>query len=109
MQPASRSALSDAALTWAQRIVWLVCIGVYLTVFIGGVRTGGDELLTMGRAIGLTLVAGVLGHTALGVLSRATLRTEQGPTADQAGQVGSLADLGSSTNVVQQEDEAAPA
>ena len=109
MRRASRPALDDAALSWGQRVLWLVCIGVYLTVFVGGVRGGGDELLTMARALGLTLVVGVLGHKALGLLSRATVHVEQGPTADQVGQVGSLADLMGSTNVAQQEDEAAPA
>ena len=47
--------LGGVALAWAGRCVWLICIGVYLTVFVGGILAGGDELLTMGRAVALTL------------------------------------------------------
>ncbi len=96
--------LDDSALAWAQRCVWACCIAVYLTVFVGGVMAGGDELLTMGRAVGLTLVAGLLGKLAVGYLAGATLPQESGRSADQSGQVGSLVDLAESTNVAQHED-----
>lgn len=110
-KPGSNPVLGETALAWGSRLVWLMCIGVYLMVFVGGVRDGGDELLTMARAIGFTLVVGVLGHKALGLLARATVPNEEekGLSADQAGQVGSLVDLVGSTNVAQHEDEAAPA
>lgn len=111
MQPQSelRLALNESQLDWARRLVWLICIGVYLTVFIGGIRGGGDELMTVGKAAAFTLVAALLGSKALGLLSRASLPVEQGQTAVQAGPVGSLVDLIASTNVANQEDEAAPA
>ena len=111
MQPQSelRLALNESQLDWARRLVWLICIGVYLTVFIGGIRGGGDELMTVGKAAAFTLVAALLGSKALGLLSRARLPEEQGQTADPAGPVGSLADLIASTNVANQEDEAASA
>ena len=102
-------ALNDSQLDWARRLIWLVCIGTYLTVFISGVRGGGDELMTVGKAAAFTLVAALLGSKAIGLLSRASLPEEQGPSAAQAGPVGSLADLVASTNVANQEDEAAAA
>jgi hypothetical protein len=98
--------LGEYALGWLQRGVWAMCVAVYLTVFLGGVLSGGDELMTMGRAIGLTLATGVLGKIALGFLARASLPEEQGPSAEQAGPIGSLVDLAASTNVAQQEDGA---
>jgi hypothetical protein len=105
-----RPVLDDSTLAWAQRTVWAVCIGIYLFVFVGGVMSGGDELLTMGRAIALTVAAAVLGKLALGLLAKASLPEEQGPSADQPGPVGSLVDLVASTNVAQQlEDTASPA
>jgi hypothetical protein len=96
--------LDDSALAWVQRCVWACCIAVYLTVFVGGVMAGGDELLTLGRAVGLTLVAGFLGKKAIGYLAGATLPEQSGRSADQSGQVGSLVELVESTNVAQQED-----
>ena len=104
-----RAALTDSQLDWARRLVWLVCIGTYLTVFIGGIRGGGDELMTVGRAAAFTLVAALLGSKAIGLLSRASLPEQPGPSADQAGPVGSLVGLVGSTNVANQEDEAAAA
>ena len=105
-----RPVLDDNALGWAQRAVWAICIAVYLTVFVGGLQAGGDELLTMARAVAFTLAAAVLGKVALGLLARASLPEEQGPSADQPGPVGSLVDLAASTNVAQQlEDTATPA
>lgn len=100
--------LDENALGWARRGVWALCIGVYLIVFVGGLRAGGDELLTMGRAIGTTLTAAVLGNIAVGLLGRASL-PEKGPSDEQPGPVGSLVDLIESTNVAQQEDTATPA
>ena len=35
--------VGDFGLAWAQRVVWAVCIGVYLTVFIGGIQAGGGD------------------------------------------------------------------
>jgi hypothetical protein len=102
----AKRVLDDAALAWAQRGVWALCIAVYLTVFIGGVTSHGDELMTMARAIATALAAGVLGKIAVGLLARASLREESGPSANQDGPVGSLADLVASTNVAQHEDTA---
>ena len=90
----------------ARRFVWLICAVVYLWVFVGGIRAGGDDLLTLARAIGFTLAAGVLGHKAVGILSRASLPSEPGPSADESGPVGSLAELIGSANVGQHEDRA---
>ena len=95
--------LADSTLAWVQRCVWAGCIAIYLTVFIGGVMAGGDELLTMGRAAGLTLVAGLLGKMAVGYLAEASLPEESGQSAEQSRQVGSLVDIVESTNVAQQE------
>jgi hypothetical protein len=108
------AALDDAGLAWAQRVVWVVCLGVYLTVFVGGIYAGGAELITVGRAALLTLVAAVLGKMALNLLANASLPilastpppVEQGPMANEEGKLGSLADLGLSANVPQHEDEA---
>jgi hypothetical protein len=99
-----RPVLSEGAMSWADRILWAVCIAVYLTVFIGGIRSGGAELMAMGRAVGFTLAVGVLGKLAIGLLGRARLPEEQGPSADELGQVGSLGDHIGSTNVAQQDD-----
>jgi hypothetical protein len=99
-------ALDEAAMGKVQGAVWAVCVGVYLTVFIGGLQAGGSELITLGRATVFTLVAAVLGRVALALLGRASLPVEQGPTADKEGPVGSLVDLMASTKVAQQEDQA---
>jgi hypothetical protein len=100
----NRPALDDAALGLLQRGVWMLCIGIYLTVFIGGIAAGAAELMTLARAVAFTLAAAVLGRIALGLLARSSLAAEKGPTADQDGKVGSLIDLASSTNVAEQED-----
>ncbi len=100
------AALDDAALGWARRGVWAICIGMYLTVFIGGINAGGAELITIGRAAAFTLAAAVLGKMVLSLLSKATLTVEQGPMANQVGNLGSLVDLAASTNVPQHQDEA---
>jgi hypothetical protein len=99
-------ALDEAAMGKAQAVVWAVCIGVYLTVFIGGIQAGGAELIALGRAAAFTLAAAVLGRIALGLLGGASLPVEEGPTAGQEGPLGSLVDLMASTKVAQQEDRA---
>ena len=99
-------ALDEAVMSKAQGVVWAVCIGVYLTVFIGGIQAGGAELVTLGRAAAFTLVAAVLGRTVLGLLGRASVPVEAGPTDDKEGPLGSLVDLVSSAKVAQQEDQA---
>jgi hypothetical protein len=101
--------LDDAALANAHRVVWGLCAGVYLTVFIGGIQAGGADLEVVGRAIGFTLATGVLGRIAVGLIGRASLPAEQGPSAEALGHVGSLVDLVGSTNVGHQEDTAASA
>ena len=98
--------LSEDALGWAQRLLWAMCIGVYLTVFIPSVLGHGDELMAMARAIGLTLLTAFLGKTALGLLARASLPEEEGPSAEAAGPIGSLVELVPSNNVAEQEDGA---
>ena|SRR5437867_1148375 len=100
------AALDDNGLAWARRVVWAMCIGVYLTVFIGGIQGGGAELIAVGRAAAFTLGAAVLGKMALSLLAKASLPVEQGPMAKQEGKLGSLVDLSSSANVPQQQDEA---
>ena len=93
-----RPALGDEAMSWAHRLVWIACVGVYLTVFVGGIQGGGAELVTTGRAVAFTLGVALLG--------RASLPVAEGPSAVQDGPVGSLVDLVSSTNVAAQEHEA---
>ena len=99
-------ALDDGALAWASRGVWLACVAVYLTVFVGGITAGASDLSALGKAIGFTLATALLGRLAVGVLSRASLPVPQGPTADEDGTVGSLVDLVSSPNLARPEDEA---
>ena len=109
MPPASETrelALDDTTLGYARRGLWVVCIAIYMIVFIGGIQGGGAELPTLARAAGFTVAAAVLGRIGLGLLGRASLPVRQGPLADQEGPVGSLVDLLSSTNVAQQEDKA---
>jgi hypothetical protein len=101
--------LSDTAYHRFQRGLWAVCIGVYLIVFIGGIHSGGAEFLSVGRAAAFTLVAALLGRTALGLLGRASVPGEPVPMAVEEGKVGSLVDLLGSTNVPEQPDEAAAA
>ncbi len=60
-------ALDEAAMSRAQGVVWAVCIGVYLTVFIGGIHAGGAELLALGRQR--------KGHSALWWISCRRLRS----------------------------------
>ena len=106
MKPQTRSVLNETALSWARRCLWAVCIAVYLTVFVSGVLGRGDELFVMGRAIGLTLLTGVLGKTAIGLLAQASLPVEEGPSAEASGPNGSLVELVPSTNVAEHENGA---
>jgi hypothetical protein len=99
-------AMSDNALAWLERGLWALCIAVYLTVFVPSVLGHGDELLAMARAIGLTLLTAFVGKTALGLLARASLPDDQGPSAEEAGPIGSLVERVPSTNVAEQEDGA---
>ena len=99
-------ALSDKAFHRFQRLVWAVCVVVYLAVFIGGIQAGGSELMAIGRAVGFTLVAALLGRTALGLLGRASVPGEPVPMAVPEGKVGSLVDLLGSTNVPTHDDHA---
>lgn len=102
----TRPVLTETALSWFGRGLWVLCIAVYLAVFVGGVLAHGDELFVMGRAIGLTLLTGVLGKFAIALLARASLPEEEGPSADASGPNGSLLELVPSTNVAEQEDRA---
>jgi hypothetical protein len=99
-------ALSDRAFHRFQRAVWAVCVVVYLAVFLGGIQAGGSELWAVARAAGFTLVAALLGRTALGLLGRASSPGEPVPMAGAEGKVGSLASLLGSTNVPTQADHA---
>ncbi len=99
------AALDDNGLAWARRVVWAMCIGVYLTVFIGGIQSGGAELIAIGRAAAFAVGAAVLGKMALSLLAKASLPIEQGPMANQDGKLGSLVDLFSSANVPQHQDD----
>jgi hypothetical protein len=103
-EPPHVRALSDRAYHRFQRGVWAICIVMYLTVFFGGIQAGGSELLSLGRAVGFTLLAAVLGRIALGLLGRASVPGEPVPMAVPDRKVGSLADLFGSTNVDTQED-----
>ena len=99
-------ALSETALSWFDRPLWALCIAVYLGVFIPGILGHGDELLVMGRAIGVTLATAVLGKFGLALLARASLPTEEGPSAEEAGPIGSRVKMAQSTNVPEQKDGA---
>ena len=102
MKPGRERVVDDTVMTWAHRLVWAICLGVYMTVFIGGILAGGSELVTLGRAIGFTLVAAVLARIGLALLDGATLPVEQGRLADEEGPLGSLVEPVSSTNVAEQ-------
>jgi len=62
--------------------------------------------MAIGRAVGFTLVAALLGRTALGLLGRASVPGEPVPMAVPEGKVGSLVDLLGSTNVPTQDGHA---
>jgi hypothetical protein len=91
--------LSEQALSWGYRSVWLLCVAVYLTVFVGSVQAGGSDLVSMARAVGFTIATAVIGRLALAVLAHASQPVAQEPMATEEGKVGSLVDLTSSTNV----------
>ena len=95
------SAASAALMDWGYRLVWVVCIGVYLTVFISGVQAGASELTTMARAMGFTFATAVIGRIAMGIIGGATVSLEQPPLATQDGTVGSLVDVVSSPTLAQ--------
>ena len=94
--------LSPRALGWGYRLLWALCIGVYLTVFVSGLQTGGSNLNTMLRAMGFTIATAVVGKLALAVLAQAT----EPLSATEDGTVGSRIDLVSSPIVSEPEDEA---
>ena len=93
-------------LDWGYRLVWLLCIAVYLTVFISGIQNGGSDLNTQLRAIGFTLAVAFVGRLAMGVIGRATEPQEQPLMATQDGTVGSLVDVVSSPTLAQPTDAA---
>ncbi|SRR6266511_5193393 len=102
MANARSQVVSLHALDWGYRVLWALCIGVYLTVFVSGIQTGGSDLNTMARAIGFTVATALVGKLALAVLARAT----EPLSATEEGTVGSRIDLLSSPIVSEPEDEA---
>jgi hypothetical protein len=105
--PKRQPVLDERGLAGAGRVVWAVCIATYLIVFIGGIQAGASDLGALGRAMGFTLGAAILGRIAIGLLSRATQPLDKGPTASQDGTVGSRVDLLSSPNTPAQDEAAA--
>jgi hypothetical protein len=103
------SAVDETTLAWLRRGLWVTCIGIYLTVFIGGVLSGGAELNAMARAAGYTLVAAFLGRLVLGLVAQASVPVPAGRMADQDGPVVSLEQPAESTNVAQHFDDKAQA
>ena len=102
MSSARIRVMSPEAVNMGYRLVWGLCIGVYLTVFVSGVLSGGSELTTMLRAAGFTVATALVGKTAMSVLGQAT----EPLSATEEGTVGSRIDLVSSPNVSEPEDEA---
>ena len=102
--------LDDAALTWANRLVWAACVAVYIVVFVGSLLAGTSDLTALGKACGFTLATAVLGRIAVSLVGRASLpvdkETEETPMADQNGTLGSLVDVLSEANVSEPADEA---
>ena len=105
MHDQRRLVMDAYALSLGYRLVWALCICVYLTVFVSGILAGGAELTTMLRAAGFTFAAALIGKLALSVLGQA----REPLSATQEGTVGSRIDLVSSPNVSEPEDEAAAA
>jgi hypothetical protein len=93
------------AQAWLHRLVWLLCIAVYLFVFVGGVVDGRSDVLAMLHAGGLSIATAVLGRLALGLLSRAGQPNAEQPSAGQDRTLGSLVDLVSSPKVVEPQGE----
>ena len=102
MDTERRPVLGFDALSRCYRLVWVMCIGVYLTVFVSGILAGGSELTTMLRAAGFTVAAALIGKLALSVLGQAT----EPLSAAEEGTVGSRIDLSSSPNFSEPEDKA---
>lgn len=99
--------LSDAALAWADRGVWLACVGVYVAVFVGSLLAGVADLTALGRAMALTVATALVGKFAVGLMSQATQPVQKAvPTTDADGTLGSLVDLLSSPNVTAPQDRA---
>jgi hypothetical protein len=92
-EPVYKAVLSETALGWTQRGLWAMCVVVYLTVLVGGLMSGGDDLVVTGRAVGLTLTTAVLGKIGIGLLGRASEieepKEEEVPSAEEPGQDGS--------------------
>jgi hypothetical protein len=99
-------ALNEATMSWAGRGVWAVCVAVYLTVFIGGMQAGSEELELVARAAGFTVLAAILGRIGLNLLAHASLPLEVVPMDDEEGRLGSRIDMSSSPNLGEQEDQA---
>jgi hypothetical protein len=106
--PELRPVLSEDALAWIERGLWGLCIGVYLTIFVGGILAHLDELQVMGRAVVFTLMTAVLGKVAVGLLSRASLpvEDEEGPSAEPLGPIGSQIEEPNLTNFAEHEEAA---
>jgi hypothetical protein len=100
--------LSDLALNWAKRGVWVVCVAIYLIVFLGGLWAGSEEIRLLARAAALTLIAGVLGRIGLGLLGRASTPGEEIPMAEPERKVSSLLDQYSESKVAEQVDASDP-
>ena len=100
------SVLSAEALDWGYRLLWALCIAVYMTVFVSGIVGGGSELTSMGRAVGFALAAALTGKLALSVVAQATQQKEEPLSATADGTVGSRIDMVSSPIVSEPEDEA---
>jgi hypothetical protein len=98
--------MTPNAMSWGYRIVWALCAGVYLAVFISGIQGGGSDLGTLGRAAGFTLAMALVGKLALSVLSKATQPVSEPLLAARVGTFGSLGDLLDSPNVNELEDTA---
>ena len=98
--------MTPNAMNWGYRIIWALCAGVYLAVFISGIQGGGSDLGTLGRAAGFTLAMALVGKLALSVLSKATHPVAEPLMAARVGTFGSLGDLLDSPNVNDQEESA---
>jgi hypothetical protein len=98
--------MTPTALSWGDRIVWLLCVGVYMAVFISGIQGGGSDLGTLGRSVGYTLAMALVGKLAMSVLSKATQPAPAQLLASKIGTLGSLDDLIDSPNVNELEGEA---
>jgi hypothetical protein len=98
--------MTPGALSWGYRIVWGLCAGVYLAVFVSGIQAGGSDLGTLGRSVGFTLAMAFVGKLVLSVLGEATQPAALPPSASEVRTVGSLVDLLASPKVNELEDAA---